>query len=204
MRILDISRELLGAPVYPGDTAPQLHRRQQMKLGDRCNLSDLHLCLHNGTHMDAPRHFLPDGDGIDAIPPDVFCGACSVVACDDGVLLGDAAERLLAGGVEPRLLLKGAVTLDVSAAFVFADAGLRLIGVEGPSVATSYCEEAVHRQLLGAGVTVLEGLDLSAATVGRYTLCAAPLKIAEADGAPVRALLFDGESLDVEPLFRKR
>ena len=138
--VLDITRELTNAPVYPGDPAPRLEAVSRMAYGDSCNLSVLHACLHNGTHMDAPRHFVPDG-------------------------------------------------ADASAAFVFADAAMLLIGVEPQSVAPAACSVQVHKELLGAGVLLLEGLDLSEAAEGRYDLVAVPLKIAGADGTPVRAFL---------------
>ncbi len=203
MRLIDISRELTAAPVYPGDPAPQLTRLQQIALGDMCNLTALSLCAHNGTHLDAPRHFLLDGETVEQLPLTACCGECSVVEAA-GVLLGDEAERLLARGLAPRVLFKGPVTLDISAAFVLSDAGVTLVGVEAQSVALPDQTEAVHRQLLGRGTLVLEGLDLSDVMPGRYFLFAAPLKIAGCEGAPVRAVLVDRESLDVDDAFRRR
>jgi len=93
--------------------------------------------------------------------------------------------------------------VDTSAAYVLTDAGVRLVGVEPPSVAAADRSEAVHRHLLGSGVLILEGLDLSAVPEGAYFLFAAPIKIVEGDGAPVRAVLVDDEAIDVEPAFRK-
>lgn len=203
MKLIDISRELTTAPVYPGDPAPQLTRLQQISLGDMCNLTALSLCAHNGTHLDAPRHFLLDGGTVEQLPLSACCGECSVVEAE-GVLLGDEAERLLARGLAPRILFKGKLELDVSAAFVLSDAGLTLVGVEAPSVAAPDQTEAVHRQLLGRGTLVLEGLDLSAVPPGRYFLFAAPLKIAGCEGAPVRAILVDREAIDVDEAFRRR
>lgn len=203
MRLYDISRELMGSPVYPGDPMPQRQTLQDMALGDTCNLSALSLCAHNGIHMDAPLHFVPDGAAVDEIAPEDCCGVCRVVAFE-GLLLGDEAERLLAAAPCERLLFKGDMSLDVSAAYVLADAGLRLVGVEAPSVATAARTEAVHRHLLGYGVCLLEGLDLSAVPEGVYFLFAAPLKIAGCEGAPVRALLLDRDEMDVEPAFVRR
>ena len=70
------------------------------------------------------------------------------------------------------------------------------MGVEAQSVSPPECTAAVHRQLLGAGMLLLEGLDLSKAAPGTYFLFAAPLKIAGADGAPVRAILLEREGID--------
>ena len=89
----------------------------------------------------------------------------------------------------PRILFKGDVTLSQSAAFVLIDAGVKLVGVEGTSVAPSDSEAEVHRLLLSSGVTILEGLDLSAVSAGQHELLCLPMKIKGADGVPVRALL---------------
>lgn len=202
MKLWDVSRELTEAPVYPGDPAPTVTRLQQMAFGDTCNLTALSLCAHNGTHLDAPLHFVPDGDGIEAVSLTHCCGPCRVIAYD-GVLTGDKAEHLLQKHSAERVLFKGNVTVDTSAAYVLSDAGVRLVGVESPSVAAADRCEAVHRHLLSCGVLILEGLDLSAVAEGPYFLFAAPIKIAGCDGAPVRAVLVDDEALDVEPAFKK-
>lgn len=191
MRLIDITRELTGAPVYPGDPAPELSPLCRIAYGDACNTTAIAACLHNGTHLDAPLHFVPDGDSVADLPLDACIGKCSVVA-HEGVLLGAEAEQLLSG-LRERVLFKGDTQLSPSAAFVLADAGLRLIGVEAQSVAPPECATAVHRQLLGAGVLLLEGLDLSGAIPGEYRLLALPLKIAGADGSPVRAVLMEEE-----------
>ena len=203
MTLWDISRELTAAPVYPGDPAPILTRLQQLSLGDTCNLTEVTMCVHNATHLDAPRHFMPDGAGVEEVALSHCCGDCRVVAFD-GVLTGDVAERLVERHSARRLLFKGNMVIDTSAAYVLADAGVRLVGVEGPSVAAADRSEAVHRHLLGSGVLLLEGLDLSAVSEGDYFLFAAPIKIAGCDGAPVRAVLVDDEAIDIEPAFKKR
>lgn len=203
MRCFDITRELLSAPLYAGDTVPKLKRVQQLLFGDACNLTDITMCLHTGTHMDAPRHFIEDGASIDEIPPEVFCGSCRVVAFE-GLLLGDEAERLVARYPAKRLLFKGDMAIDRSAAYVLADAGCVLLGVEGTSVSRPESTAAVHRHLLSFDCALLEGLDLSEVSPGEYFLVAAPIKVAGGDGAPVRALLFDSrDTLDVEPAFSK-
>ena len=170
MQPIDITRELLHAPVYPGDPAPALTPLSRMEYGDVCNTSALSLCVHNGTHLDAPRHFVDGGADIAELPLSRCIGECSVVEYD-GVVTG--------------------AQLDPSAAFVLAESGVELVGVEGPSVATGDFVTPVHRELLGAGILLLEGLDLSAAREGRYVLFAAPIRVAGADGAPVRAVLLE-------------
>lgn len=186
MTLIDITRELTTAPVYPGDPTPELRPLCRIAYGDVCNTTALSLCLHNGTHMDAPRHFVADGTGIDEIPLAQCMGECSVVELS-GTLTGQQLERLLPR-LHEKVLIKGDVELTPSAAFVLTDNGVKLLGVEKQSVAMTETA-AVHRQLLGSGMVLLEGLDLSKAEEGTYFLCAAPLKIAGADGAPVRAIL---------------
>ena len=191
MKIYDISAEILSAPVYPGDPAPRLSRLSDMALGDAYTTSQITLRLHNGTHADAPCHFFPDADDVTAIPLTQAVGECKVAAYD-GVLLGDEAERILKRiGATPRLLFKGTATLSQSAAFVLTDAGVRVIGVESDSVAPAAETAVVHRALLSEHILILENLDLSAVEEGDYFLFAAPLKIAGADGAPVRAVLIE-------------
>jgi len=196
MKLIDISRELLTAPVYPGDPLPSLTPLVRMAWGDVYNTSALSLCTHSGTHMDAPLHFLPDAADIAEVSLDACIGECTVVHYD-GVLLGDRAEEMLdwlQKSMLPldleRLLIKGNVDISASAAFVLASSGLRLIGVEPQSVTTGEIA-AVHRELLGSDVVLLEGLDLTGVEEGRYFLFAAPMKISGSDGAPVRAVLIE-------------
>ncbi|MBR2406627.1 MAG: cyclase family protein [Clostridia bacterium] len=197
MQLIDITRELMRAPVYPGDPAPELTKLSNMSAGDACNTTAITACLHNGTHMDAPRHFFMMGDAIDKVPLEACIGECIVVECN-GLLLGDTAEELLPQlRRKQRVLFKGDVQLTPSAAFVLSGAGLVLIGVEGPSVAPPTYAEEVHRQLLSSDIVLLEGLDLSKAEAGvPYLLMAAPLRIAGADGAPVRAVLAESQRID--------
>lgn len=187
MQLIDITRELTTAPVYPGDPSPELEALSRIDLGDACNLSLLKACVHNGTHMDAPLHFIPDGTDIASVDLDACTGECSIVEFE-GILLGAQAEKLLPR-LHPRVLFKGKMEISPSAAFVLSTAGLKLIGVEEPSVSPPECTAPVHRQLLGGGLVLLEGLDLSQVDPGDYFLFAVPLKIAGADGSPVRAVL---------------
>ncbi len=194
MKCIDITRNLLQAPVYPGDPSPRVEELHRMRLGDECNVSALYACLHNGTHLDAPWHFFPDGKTVDEIPLTACVGECSVVE-GNGLLLGAQAEEMLPK-LKPRVLFKGHVQISPSAAFVLSGTELELIGVEEQSVSPPECTASVHRQLLGSGIVLLEGLDLSKVTPGTYFLFAAPVKIAGVDGAPVRAVLLEQEKID--------
>lgn len=189
MKMVDITRELFAAPVYPGDPRPELEPVMRIETGDACNLSVIHACLHNGTHMDAPLHFFADGRDMAEVSPEEAIGECSVVEWD-GELTGADAERLLPA-LRPRVLFKGAVQITPSAAFVLSDSQVTLVGVEAQSVEPDGGDGGVHRQLLGANVLLLEGIDLRKVEPGVYFLIAAPLKIAGADGTPVRAILLE-------------
>ncbi len=184
---IDISREWTSAPLYPGDPKPALKRISDMRYGDECNTSVIAACVHTGTHMDAPCHFLEGAVDVQAVPLSICCGDCCVIEAK-GMIVGEQMEKY-AWMIPPRVLFKGNVHLTQSAAFVLIDAGVRLVGVESTSVAPPDAEAEVHRLLLSSGVTILEGLDLSAVGAGQYYLHAAPIKIEGADGAPVRALL---------------
>ena len=195
MNLIDITKELLNAPVYGNDPAPKIQPLTRIALGDAANTSAISACLHNGTHMDAPKHFVPDGTPIDQVDLDACIGECVVLECN-GLLLGDEAEELLPY-CKKRVLLKGDVQLSPSAAFVLSTAGIVLLGVESPSVAPPEYSQEVHRQLLGTGMVLLEGLDLTKAKANEtYLLMAAPIKIAGADGSPVRAVLAEPNRID--------
>lgn len=176
--MIDITQELFSGRVYPGDTPPSFSRASDMAKGDECTVTDLSMCAHNGTHVDAPAHFIAGGKAADALGLSRFYGPCAVRALPGGL------AGALAGVGAPRLLIKGPFALREEDARALA-ARFVLVGCEAQSIG----DAAVHRILLGAEVAVLEGLDLSAAPEGEYTLCAFPLKLGGADGAPVRAVL---------------
>jgi arylformamidase len=182
MYIIDITQPLLSSRVYPGDTAPVLTRVRQMP-EYAYNLTDLSMCVHNGTHVDAPRHFIDGGAGVGDVCLDVFYGPCTVA--DWGGSIGP----LLEAGAE-RLLIRGDAQITPEAAAAIVQAGVRLVGVEGQSVGAENAPMEVHQILLGAGVILLEGLVLENVTPGGYTLSAFPLNLGpDCDGSPVRAVL---------------
>lgn len=191
MRFYDITRELFSTPVYPGDPIPQMERILELKKGDACNLTYLKLCAHNATHMDAPRHFLEMGASIEMLPLEQVMGQCHVLEFN-GTLSGEQAWGLTEGKGR-KILWKGNTIFTEEAAESFARRGLELVGVERQTVGNGDSIEAVHKILLGAGMAILEGLDLEAIREGDYFLCAQPLKLAGLDGAPCRAVLIDGQ-----------
>lgn len=192
MTIYDISQEVFSSRVYPGDPVPERYILSDMSTGALYNLTALSMCAHNGTHMDAPRHFIAEGKTIDEIPLSQTVGE-AYVAEHTGVLSASDAQSILAraGDAADRILLKGVLTVSEAAAEVFASAGVLLLGNESQTVGPEDAPMAVHKILLGAGCVLLEGVRLADVPEGRYLLCAQPLSLAGADGAPVRAILID-------------
>ena len=192
MKIYDISQEVLSCAVYPGDPQPQREILQNMNSGDLYNLSALHMCVHNGTHVDAPAHFIQDGTTVEALPLESWVGM-AYVAEYTGVLSADAASAILekAGDSCRHILIKGEAEVSLEAAEVFACSGILLLGNESQSVGPVDAPMAVHKVLLGSNIALLEGIRLSAVAEGRYLLNAAPLNIAGAEGSPCRAILIE-------------
>lgn len=192
MKIYDISQEVLSCKIYPGDPAPQAERVVSIDNGDAYNMSTLSMCVHNGTHIDAPYHFLNDGNTVEQIPLDYCVGTCYVTHYD-GDLSENAAEQILleAQNVSSgeRILIGGNVTITTEAAKVFAKAGIKLIGNEGLSIGPVDAPMEVHKILLGANSVLLEGIVLNDVPNGVYFLNAAPLNLQGLDGSPCRAYL---------------
>lgn len=199
---IDVSRTLSpAAPVWPGDPPVEREHVARIRSGDASNVSRFCLSSHAGTHVDAPRHFLDDGAGVDALDVNVLCGPCRVL--DLSHATGHIAARDLDAPGEVRLLIKTVNSLrdwdrfhdDYTAlapdvAEAMARAGVWLVGVDGPSVEAFHQGDfPVHHLLLGAGIILVENLDLRGITPGRYDMVCAPLKWADADGAPARVFL---------------
>lgn len=194
MRIFDISQEVQGCVVFPGDPAPYREQIKKMDDGEQYNLSMIHMCAHNGTHVDAPYHFINDGRTIEAIELERFIGMAYVVEHQGIISSKDAKsflEKANAVGTKAvrRILIKGNAEVSLEAAEVFAADGLFLIGNESQTVGPKDAPMAVHKVLLGANVVLLEGIRLAEVPEGEYLLYAAPLNFAGADGAPCRAVL---------------
>lgn len=192
MRIIDISADLLQAAVYPGDPAAQLAWEQRLENGSTYNLSSLSLCSHNGTHMDAPLHFLPDGDSIDRMPLQKCIGPCTVCACSTFAdanwveqTVPHTCKRLLIAFDSPHHFI------TESGAGALCDRKMELVGVNLLSVADGAQTVPVHRILLSAGVALLEGLVLDGVAPRDYVLCAQPVLVGGAEAAPCRAVLLD-------------
>ncbi len=194
MRIYDISQEVFGCAVYPGDPKPEKKTMMQISEGAVCNLSAFSMCAHNGTHVDAPLHFLDGGKSIDRVDLDRFIGY-AYVAAHEGEILAADAERILEKAAErdpraaERILVKGRAVMTAEAAKVFADRKIRLFGNESQTVGPENAPMEVHLIMLGAEIVLLEGIRLADVEEGVYFLHAAPLNLGGAEGAPCRATL---------------
>ena len=194
MKLYDISQEVFSCAVYPGDPAPEREVLCSMEQGELYNLTAFRMCAHNGTHVDAPAHFIKNGTAVEGIPLEKTVGPAFVTSCTGRITAADAAAILEKAGdacadAVKKILLAGDGVVSEEAAAVFAEAGVDLIGTESQSVGPEDAPMAVHRILLGAGVVLLEGLRLCAVPEGVYFLSAAPLCLGGSDGAPCRAVL---------------
>lgn len=194
MRIIDISQEVLHCNTYPGDPKPKEEKLMSIDKGAVYNLSQFSMCAHNGTHVDAPSHFIKDGKNIDEISVEIFAGYCYVLKHSGNMTANDAykaLEKANAAGAGERILIAGEMTVTEEAAEVFAKAKLKLLGNEGQTVGPKDAPMKVHLILLGAEVILLEGIVLKNIPEGKYFLNAAPLNITGFEGAPCRAYLIE-------------
>lgn len=191
MKIYDISQELFGCAVYPGDPQPERFVTLSIKNGDVCNLTAFKMCAHNGTHVDAPFHFYADGKTIDQVDLDRFIGWAYVAERDGDISADDAKNILRAANGCERVLVKGKAVVTKEAAQVFAEARIKLFGNESQTVGPIDAPKEVHLIMLGAEIVLLEGIRLEKVPAGKYFLNAVPLNLGGADGSPCRATLLE-------------
>lgn len=194
--IYDISQPLFECAVFPGDSKPEKRKVLSMDEGALYNLTELSLCAHNGTHVDAPCHFVRGGKGIDRIPLEKFIGPAYVAEHTGNVTAQDAEEILKKAaecnmGAEKKILIKGKATVTQEAAKVLANAHIDLIGNESQTFGPENAPMAVHRIFLREEVVLLEGVRLGEVKEGVYLLNCAPLNLTDTDGSPCRAILME-------------
>lgn len=217
--IRDISTPLRESlPVWPGDASPQFRLSSSHENGDGVDVTQIALSAHTGTHLDAPRHFVPGGGLVTGLDLRALIGPVHVVYhSGPGVMDTDYFEAQELPDPLPRLLLKcdanagklrdgqddffedyAAVTPGAAAWLVRR--GCRLVGTDylsiGPYLGDN--NRAVHLELLHAGVIIVEGLDLTGVEPGEHTLVCLPLTL-PCDGSPCRAILLPRGALP-EPL----
>ena len=189
MKLYDISQEIFSCVVYPGDPVPEKQTLFATEKGDLYNLTAFSMCAHNGTHVDAPFHFLPDGKTVDQMALEAFVGPCWVARHSGDVTARDAEHILKEAQGAQRILIAGPAVVTAEAARIFAGSGILLIGNESQTVGPESGPMEVHKILLGKGIALLEGVVLKDVPQGAYFLSAAPLNLAGSDGAPCRAIL---------------
>ena len=205
--VIDISVPLGPlTPAWPGSAGARVTMTKTMAAGHDSNVSRLDCDVHTGTHVDAPSHFLAGGATVDALPLDVLIGPAFVASLPEapavtpevlsGLGLPSGTSRLLLRTGNSRLWSSGPtgfrtdfVALTAEAARWLVDRHVRLIGVDYLSVQRYGDGPLTHRTLLGAGIVIVEGLDLSGVAPGPYELICLPLRLAGAEGAPARAVL---------------
>ena len=208
-KLYDISVSLGDESIdFPGDTPYQRKMVQTLEDGDECNLSEITMSAHAGTHMDAPSHFFSEGKTIDRFPVEKFILSAVVVhvqnrgsiepeALEDvTVLPGDAilfkTGNSTEGRIENGVFEEDFVYLSEKGADWCLQKRVGLVGIDYISI-EKYGSKAspVHRKILGRGIPILEGINLKSVPAGKYTLYCFPLKIGGGEGAPVRAILMD-------------
>ena len=194
MKIYDISQEVFSCVVFPGDPAPEKKQVLSIENGDMCNLTAFSMCAHNGTHVDAPYHFLKDGKAVDNLDLNRLVGYAYVTE-ESGVITSELALEILEKAnrineeAAKRILIKGKATVSDEAAVTFAENGIYLLGNESQTVGDENAPMKAHLALLSKEVVLLEGIRLSNVTEGVYLLNAAPVNLGGCDGAPTRAIL---------------
>jgi arylformamidase len=205
-KLIDISQLVHpGMPVYPGDTPYTTRSQLAIANGAVCNLADFTMSMHGGTHVDAPLHFIKDGPAIPDLELERFCGKARVVELDvkASVDVDDLAGLAITGG--ERILMKVPINealtettvfnpdfigLTAAAAAYLVACNVVLVGINGCSIEKESGKEfPVHRQLLAAGIPIVENLRLAQVAAGEYYLACFPLKLAGGNGAPARAVL---------------
>lgn len=211
MKLFDISLKIQpGMVVWPGDPQVMIEQTEKISSGDEVNLTRFSMSAHTGTHIDAPFHFIDEGKKVDELNLEDLCGPVQVIHVPSNVAEIDA-DFIKSAGIEPlteRVIFKTSnselwrshpgefvkeyVGITTDAAALLVEMNLKLVGIDTLSVAAGEHIRATHETLLGAGVTLLEGLDLSFVSAGRYTLYCLPLNLAGADGSPARTILVEG------------
>jgi len=207
MKIYDITVTLTpDVPTWPGDPKISLERFDKLENGDNTNTTRIDISAHTATHVDAPYHFFAEGKGVDALPLRILTGRVYVLDLPQPQQI--TADILKGAEIPPRtrrIILKTKnsqfwsnklkefqtdfVGLSPDGAQYLVERGVKLVGIDYLSIAPYKASRPTHEILLGAGTIIVEGLDLSGVSGGRYMLYCLPLKLGGADGAPARAIL---------------
>jgi len=193
MKIIDISRTVQEAPLYPGSSPVIVEKVMDIQKGDHANVSMITTGSHIGTHADSFSHFVKESNvGIDKMELTHYYGACRVVTVPEktmitpGMLEGkiDNCQRLVIHGNKFSYLTK-------EAAQYIVDKKVITIVTDAMSIAPPDNEAEIHKLVMGSGIAVIENVILDGVEDGDYTLSAFPIKYGDCDGAPVRAVLIE-------------
>ena len=192
-------------PIFEGDPVFRSALAASIAAGAICNVTALELGAHTGTHLDAPSHFIDGAPASESIPLDACIGPAFVVDARglDRTIRAADLENLFIPDGESRLLFRtpnselwgrpgfqaGFVGLAEDAAEALVTRGARLVAIDYLSIAPFGDPVGTHRALLGAGVVILEGVDLRAVEPGPVDLLCLPIRLVGSDGVPARALV---------------
>lgn len=204
-KLLDVSVPLgPGLPAYPGNPPFEFQPIKRIADGGSSNVSRLVMGTHSGTHVDAPKHFLDDGIGVDELPLDLLIGRTRVIEVPKRGPI--TADDLAGAGLREdiRVLLKTPNSslwnspafhqdfthLGAGGALYLVEQGVKVVGIDYLSIEQFKSAGApAHRTLLSNGIIIIEGLNLSDAEAGMYEMYCLPLRITGGDGAPARVVL---------------
>lgn len=205
-RIWDISERIEPeTATFPGDNAFSQEWVMQKAHGAACNVSTIRMSVHVGTHADAPLHYDSGGSDMASVDLTKYLGRCRVIDVrgvgNPPMIPAEALTKELLEGAE-RVLLRTSeqhdhrtfqpefVSLGGPAAKVLVAAGIKLVGIDTPSMDHASNKELDgHHALYAGGIAILENLDLTGVSAGDYELIALPLRIVGCDSSPVRAIL---------------
>jgi arylformamidase len=191
---LPISEPLVTWPTHP---EIKINQPRHLEKGDHATVSEIRMSAHTGTHIDAPNHFIPKGSGIDALDLNLLVGEALVVdATHAKQISGTELTAMQIPDNTKRVLFltrnfEDYVCITHSGADWLIKHGIRLVGIDSLSVATIDQSVPIHKALLEAGITIVEGLYLEGINPGKYKLICLPIKLMDLDGAPARAILIE-------------
>lgn len=210
MTIYDISLKISEKMItWPGDPSVKIERTALIANGNTCNVSRINMATHTGTHIDAPYHFLENGNTIEKINLESLMGTCIVleIDVDNNIKAEDIKKHNISGHSRVIFKTKNSelwesnsdnfnkdfISLSQDAAEYLVEKSVELIGIDYLSIESFYCDKkhAVHKILLKNNVIIVEGLNLSSVEPGIYELICLPLKLDGTDGAPARVVLRD-------------